>query len=317
MRRRAFVVSILGLLAAPFAAGAQPAGKAYRIGYLSGGSRQPLPLTESLRELGYTEGHNLVVEQRYSDGNHERLPTLMGELLRLDLDLIVTQGTPAAIAAKRATSTVPVLFMVAFDPVQSGLVTSLAHPGGNLTGFTAGTYEDKHLEILKDVVPKLRLVAYLLDANYGPRPTPLDPPSSLGLKARFLDIRNPDSLDSAFATASRERAGAILVENTPMLSGLHKRIADLAVANRLPAISHSRDFAELGGLLAYGPERRQTWLWPRLALQVVKILKGANPADLPVEQPTKFELVVNLKTAKALGLTIPPSVLARADEVIE
>jgi len=315
--RRAFVFGTVALPAVPLTTKGQPARSVYRIGYLSGGIPHDLPFAGSLQELGYVEGRNLVVERRYAAGHLEDLPKLVSELLGLNVDLIVTQGTPATNAAKRATTTIPIVFMLAADPVQTGLVASLARPGGNLTGFTLGRYVDKQLETLKDVIPGLRLVAYLLDANYPPSLTSWDPPRRLGLKTRLLNVRGPDDLDTAFRTARRERAGAIFVENTPMLAGLHRQVAALALTHRLPAISHSRDFAEVGGLLAYGPERRQTWLWPRVASQVVKILNGTKPAGLPVEQPTKFEFVINLKTAKALGLTIPPSVLARADEVID
>jgi putative ABC transport system substrate-binding protein len=313
-RRRFLLASLAGVLTAPLAAESQQAQKVWRIGYLSGGSESDrlLLLTQSLRELGYAQGQNLVIEPRYAEGDVGHLPSLVAEMLRLNLDLIVVIGTPAARTAKRATTTIPLVFSVADNPVENGLVVSLARPGGNLTGFAVGNYHEKQLQALKEVIPRLLRVSYLRDANYGPWKGPAQ---ALGLKVQVLEVRVPDDLDGAFAAAIRGQAGALLVENAPMLFNQYKRIADLAIKSRLPAMGYSREFAELGGLLAFGA-RYSEWAL-RLSIQVDKILKGVKPADLPIEQPTKFYLAINLKTAKALGLTIPPLLLLRADQVIE
>jgi ABC-type uncharacterized transport system substrate-binding protein len=305
-RRRFLLTSLAGALAAPLAVRAQPAQKVWRIGYLSGGTESDrlLLLTQSLRELGYAEGQNLVIEPRYAEGDVGHLPSLVAEMLRLNLDLIVVIGTPAARTAKRATTTIPVVFAVADNPVESDLVVSLARPGGNLTGFALGNYHEKQLEALKEVIPRLLRVSYLRDANYGPDPAPWKQPAqALGLKVQVLEVRGPEDLDGAFAAAIRGQAGALLVQNAPMLLNQFKRIADLAIKSRLPSMGYSRGFAELGGLLAFGANYGEWALRP--SVQVDKILKGVKPADLPVERPTKFDLVINLKTAKALGLTIP------------
>jgi putative ABC transport system substrate-binding protein len=308
------VTFALSLFTALLAADAQPTGKVYRIGYLSGGDASTPLLVPALRDLGYVEGQNLVVARRAAEGKLDRLPTLVAELVQLKVDLIVAGGTPAASVAKQATQTIPIVFLLAADPVGSGLVASLARPSGNVTGFTAGQYGGKQLEALREAVPGLVRVAILWDANYVQRPG-FDAPRRLGLKAQFLEVRGADDFDGAFVAAGRGRAGGVLVENTPMLNNHHKRIAELAAKHRLPAVSHSRSFVNFGGLLAYGPE--PTNGTTRVAALVDKILKGAKPADLPVEQPTKFELVINLKTAKALGLTIPPTLLLQATQVIE
>jgi len=317
VRRSAVILLALLFLAAPLAAEAQETGKLYRVGFLSGGAA-PSPtlprLLEALRPLGYVEGQNLVIERRYSDGKADRLPVLAAELVQLRVDLIVTTGTLAARAAKQATPSIPIVFQLSGDPVENRLVASLARPGGNLTGFAQGLYEGKKLEVLTEAVSGVSRVACLGEEDASL----LDAGRILGVQVRFLEVKGPGDLDSAFRAAISERADAVLVPDLAWIGNHLTRIAELAARSRLPAIGPggpAGDFAKSGGLLYYGPT-----LWQhvsRLAGQVDKILKGAKPADLPVEQPTRFELVVNLKLAKALGLTIPQSLLLRADEVIQ
>jgi putative tryptophan/tyrosine transport system substrate-binding protein len=313
--RRAVVAGIVGLLAGASTVKAQPTGKVFKIGFVGGGSQAPAQaVLEGLRDLGYVEGQNLVFERRFAEGKLDRLPELVIELIRLHVELIVVVGTPAARAARTATATIPIVFSLSDDPVTNGLVRSLARPGGNLTGWTSGTFEDKQLELLKEAIPGLSRVGYLWDANYGP--TPAVPAATvLGLQVQFLRVRGPGDFDRAFTDATTRRAGALVVMDSPMLGSHDERIAELATKRRLPSIGCNRTLPASGGLMSYGPKVGQNW--PRVALQVDKILKGAKPADLPVERPTTFELVINLKTAKALGLTIPPAVLGRADEVIQ
>jgi ABC-type uncharacterized transport system substrate-binding protein len=236
-------------------------------------------------------------------------------LVSLKVDLILTTGTPASRAAKQATATIPIVFNLGADPVQEGLVASLARPGGNLTGFALGFYEDKQLELLKEAVPRLSHVACLCSGDPASWSAVSDAARRAGMRLQLLDVRGPNDLDNALMTAASGRTEGLLVPNTQWLNNQLERIADLAAKRKLPSIFYYRAFVEAGGLLSYGPTPGQNA--PRLAAHVDRILKGAKPADLPVEQPTKFELVINLKTAKALGLTIPPAVLARADEVIQ
>ena len=317
--RRVWVAGLvlaLALLAAPLAAEAQTAGKVYRIGLLDGGTA-PSPFVSLVREalgsLGYVEGTSLVIEARYADAQLNRLPMLAADLVRLKVDLIMAIGTPATRAAKEATTTIPIVFALGADPVRNGLVKSLARPGGNLTGFALGLYEEKRLELLKAAVPRLSQAACLCG---------VDPPASiseaarqLGVRLSLLEVEGPSDLDKALATAGSGTAAGLLVGDVQWFNNQLPRIADLAAKMKLPAIAYSRAFVEAGGLMSYGPKAGQQI--PRVAAYANRILKGEKPADLPVEQPTKFELVINLKTAKALGLTIPPAVLARADEVIE
>jgi putative ABC transport system substrate-binding protein len=326
-RRRFLLASLAGALAAPLAAEAQQAGRMYRIGYLLDGrppDQTPSPplraLEETLRDLGYVEGRNLVFERRFAALKYDRLPDLAAELVRLKLDVIVTGGNPAIAALKRATTTVPIVMLWSEDPVGAGLVTSLARPGGNITGLTWTTGPEfiaKQLEILNEVVPKLSRVAILRQTGRaGAETAALESAGQkLGLTILFADVRTPNDIKGAFATMTRSRAGAILILGGSMTWASRQQIADLAVQQRLPGIHFFREYAEAGLLLAYGPN--VVAQWRRAATYIDKILKGARPADLPVEQPTKFELVINLKTAKALGLTIPQSVLVRADEVIQ
>ena len=321
MPRRTFMGIIAGgLLAAPLAAGAQQAGKVWRIGVLSGGSAAiPDPLRSSedkLRALGYIEGRNLVVERRYAEGKLDELPRLVAELLRARVDLIVTVGTPAARSAQQATATIPIIFSLAADPIAAGLVASMARPGGNLTGFAQGIYTVKQVEVLKEAVPRLSRVAYLHDSNYPPiAPSQFDPLQRIGVSVEVFNIKTPKDFDGPFKLASKASIKGVVVENSPMFYDHFQRIARLGVEFRLPTIGHTPQFAEDGGLLAYGADSGQ--YRADVAAVLDKILKGTKPGDVPVWQATKFDLTINLKTAKALGLTIPPSLLQRADQVIE
>ena len=326
MDRRSFLGTLAGgLLAGPLAAEAQQTGRMYRIGYLGEGTPEnALVLEETLRELGYlgyVEGRNLVVERRFAAFKYDRLPDLAAELVRLKPDVLVTGGNPGIAALRQATATVPIVMAWASDPVGAGLVTSLARPGGNITGLTLGTgpeFVTKELQILHEVVPKLSRVAILREADRrGAAETAAleSAARKLGLTILFADVRTTSDIKGAFATITRSRAGAILVLGGNTTWASRQQLADLAVQHRLPGICLFRGYAEAGLLLTYGPNRED--LNRRAAAYTDKILKGARPADLPVAEPTKYELVINLKTAKALGLTIPPSLLQRADQVIE
>ena len=326
MDRRAFIATLAGgLLAAPLAPGAQPTGKIYRIGFLSPStSADPSILDafrEGLREFGYVEGRNIAIASRWAEGKYDRLPGLAAQLVGLKVDIIVATAVPAIRAAKEATRTIPIIMAVVVDPMATGLVASLARPGGNITGLSSMAPEvtGKQLEMLKEVVPKASLVAVLWNpANAGNAPQVRQAQAAaraLGVRLQPLEARGPSEIDSAFATMTSEQAGAVIVLVDAMLLDHRTQIADLAARRRLPAVYGLSDHAEAGGLMAYGPNRLD--IVRRAASYVDKILKGAKPGDLPVEQPTKFALVINLKTAKALGLTIPPSLLQRADQVIE
>jgi putative ABC transport system substrate-binding protein len=285
----------------------------------------PEAFRQGLRDLGYVEGRNLVIEYRDATGKHERLPALAAELVALNVDVIVAANTPGALAAKRATSTLPIAFAAVGDPVTSGLVSSFARPGGNVTGTSGGTPElvGKCLEQLKQAVPGVSRVAVLWQpgAFVGER-TERDmlkraevAARALGLRAQFVEARDSADLDRAFSEVTKARADGLTVLTSAMFISQRRRVVDLAAQNRLPAVYAWREFIDAGGLMSYGPDLAD--LFRRAATYVDKILKGAKPADLPVEQPTKFELVINLKTAKALGLTIPQSLLVRADEIIQ
>jgi putative ABC transport system substrate-binding protein len=329
-RRRFLMISLAGALAAPLDVEAQPAAKvAPRIGFLGINPGANLHLRgaflQGLRDLGYVEGRNVVIEYRSAEGKLERLPALAAELVALKVDVIVTGGgTPTALAAKQATRTVPVVFSSAADPVTDGLVTSLARPGGNVTGLTNLTPElvGKCLEQLKQAVPGVSQVAVLWQPDAAGEHTDKDmlqgaevAARALGVRLQFVKARGPGDFDRAFLDMTRARAGALAVWGNAIFNSERRRLVDLAAKHRLPAVYTSRDFVDAGGLMTYGANLAD--LFRRAAAYVDKILKGAKPADLPVEQPTKFELVINLKTAKALGLTIPPSLLLRADQVIE
>src|SRR6516165_3106002 len=327
MRRRDFIKVIAGSVAAcPLAARAQQAGKVYRIGMpemtsATLNAANVYALRAGLQQLGYFEGQNLVIEYRSADGRDDRLPGLARELLALKVDVIVTRGTPAAKAAKNATSTVPVVMAASGDPLGTGLVTSLSRPGGNITGLSAivGELAPKRLELIREIVPGLARIAVL--ANTSNDAVRRDwarietAARSLGVQSQLLDLRESDALGPTFDDASARRADALVVVIDAITQANQQRIVDLAMKHRLPAIYSSREFVDAGGLMSYGVSYPD--LYRRAATYVDKILKGTKPADLPVVQPTKFELVINLKTAKALGIEVPPTLLARADEVIE
>jgi putative ABC transport system substrate-binding protein len=329
MERRRFIEVIAGgLLTAPFAAEAQQATKVARIGYLAtnltGNPHGREAFRQGLRDLGYVEGRNVVIEYRDADGKIERLPALAAELIALKVDVIVTASTVAGLAAKQATRTLPVVFAVAADPVTEELVTSLARPGGNVTGlsFFAPELVGKCLEQLKQTVPAVTRVAVLWHPGALGKRTEKDmlkeaevAARALGVQLQVVEARGPENFDRAFSDMTRARANALMVLTSSMFFGERRRLVDLAAKNRLPAVYTWREFVDAGGFISYGPNLAH--LYRRAATYVDKILKGAKPGDLPVEQPTKFELVINLKTAKALGLTIPPSLLQRADEVIQ
>ena len=325
MDRRTFLAGTGAvLLAAPLSAWAQPVKKPWRIGYLSGGSSPVMApyvaaFREGLRNRGLIEGETIVVEYRWADGNNEKLPALAGEVVALKVDLLVASGTPATVAAKRATSQIPIVFMAVSDPVASGLVASLARPGGNATGWSTilPDFGGKLLGLIREAVPSASRIAVLANPTNPGTVLGLkairDQAPSLGMTIQSVEVPTPASLDAAFSTMASARLDALVtIFDTVTLSN-RGRIVEFAARHRLPAIYQLKEFADAGGLMSHGPQS----MVPRTAIYVERILKGAKPADLPVEQPTKFELVLNLKTAKALGLTIPPALLARADQVIE
>ncbi len=313
----------LGILVAPSAAEAQPPAKVPRVGVLAYGAGPEVidRLREGLRQLGYIEGQNIALELRDAEGKSERLPGLATDLVRLKVDVIVSQGGPATRAAKEATATIPIVMAPGGDPVQEGLVASLARPGGNITGLTALSPElgGKRLELLKEAVPKVTRVAVLWNpVNPGHRPALKEievPARSLGVQLRLAEARDPDELDRAFAGMANARVGAVLVLGDSMFYSQRRRIVDLAATSGLPAMYFRKEFVEAGGLMSYATNVAD--VDRRAAYYVDKILKGAKPADLPVEQPMRFELVINMKTAKALRLTFPPSIMVRADQVIQ
>jgi putative ABC transport system substrate-binding protein len=319
------VMLTLSLLAAPHTAEAQQAGKVYRVGFLwDSPTVWPSALEgfrRGLRDLGWVEGQNIVVEHRWAEGRFDRLHDLAEELIRLKVDVIVAPTSIYTEATRRVTSTIPIVFAVHADPISSGHVASLARPGGHITGLSLMMTETnaKGLELLKEAVPGLARVAVLWNPatpSHGPGLHAVEVTGrALGLQMQALGVRSAMEFDSAFAAMIRERAEGVLVLSTPLFIGEARRLADLAMEHKLPALFGPRAHAEAGGLLSYGPDR--TDLFRRAAIYVDKILKGANPADLPVEQPVKFELVINLKTANTLGLTIPPALLFQATEVIQ
>ncbi len=327
--RREFIGTLAGgLVVAPLAAEAQQAAKVARIGYLAlnlaAAPRLEEAFLQGLRDLGYVEGRNVVIEIRDAEGKPERLPALAAELVALKVDVIVAPNTPQALAAKQTTRTLPIVFSFVGDPVASGLVTSLARPGGNVTGLSSLSPElvGKRLELLTQAVPGVSRVAVLWQPGFQVERTEKDQlkgadvaARALGVRLQFVEARGPADIDRAFSDMTRARAGALNVWGSSMFTTERRRLVDLAARNRLPAVYGRREYVDAGGLMSYGSNIAD--LFRRAATYVDKILKGAKPADLPVEQPTKFELVINLKTAKALGLTIPPSLLARADEVIQ
>jgi putative ABC transport system substrate-binding protein len=325
--RRTFIGAVAGaFLTAPLAVEAQQLAKLARIGYLGTGSPAEIApsleaFRQGLRELGYVEGRNIAFEYRWAEGRMERLSAFAVEFVGLKSDVIVASSSPAALAAKDATQTIPIVFVTAGDPVDSGLVASIARPGGNVTGFSllAPEIVARQLQLLKEAVPKASRVVVL--ANPTNRNTALlvketeDGAHSLGVGVQFVGVRSADALDDALSSVTKERPDALLVLFDPMLFTHRTRIAEFANSRRLPTMYPHREYAETGGLMSYGASIPD--LSRRAATYVDKILKGTKPADLPVQQPTKFELVINLKTAKALGVTIPQSLLVRADEVIQ
>ena len=328
LERRTFIAMISGgLFAAPLVAGAQPATKVYRIGLLGGepptspSGRVWEAFFQGLRELGYVEGQNILVEGRYYGEHTERLPSLAAELVRAKVDVIVAGAAPAPEGAQRATSTIPIVMASHSDPVGSGLVVSLAKPGRNVTGLSGLAPElvGKQLQLLKEVVPGISRVAVLWNPTVPVQTLILREADaaarSLKVQLQMLEARAPSDFAKAFPAMTKGRAGGFIALSGSMFFAERSRIVELAAQSRLPAIYGPREYVEIGGLMAYGPSLRESTR--RAATYVDKILKGGKPADLPVEQPTKFELVINLKTAKALGLTIPQSLLGRADEVIE
>jgi ABC-type uncharacterized transport system substrate-binding protein len=326
MKRKLTVLTLCALLfSLCHSVQAQQPKKIHRIGFLIPGSTATFldrveSFRQGLRDLGDVEGKDITIEYRYADGKLVRLPDLAADLIRLKVDLIVAAGSEATAAAKNATKEIPVVMTNSGDAVRLGFVASLARPGGNITGLISSLYEldGKRLELLKEIVPKVNRVAVISN----PENPPSDPgfkearvaAQALGLKLQFLEVRTPDDLEDAFRAASRTRAGALLVESGAFTNFHRKRIAELAIKSRLLTLNNGADFVEAGGLLSYGANRLD--LFRRAAIYVDKILKGTKPADLPVEQPTKFEFIINLKTASALNLTIPQSVLYRADRVI-
>jgi putative ABC transport system substrate-binding protein len=329
VQRRQFLIAAGALLATPLAADGQQAAKVARIGHLSpnlaAGPHLRDAFLQGLRDLGYVEGRNVVIEYRDAEGKLERLPALAAELVALKVDVILADGgTLGPRVAMQATTTIPIVFTSAADPVGSGLVTSLARPGGNVTGLSALGPElvGKRLELLKQAVPGIDRVAVLRGGSTLGERVLKDmleaadvAARALGVQPQFIEARGPDEFARAFSAMTSARAGALTVLPSNMFVRERRRLADLAAKNRLPAVYTSREFVDAGGLMSYGAH--QPDLFRRAATYVDKILKGAKPGDLPIEQPTKFELVINLKTAKDLGLTIPPSVLARADDLIQ
>jgi putative ABC transport system substrate-binding protein len=323
MKRRTFMALVSGsLLAAPLTSEAQLPGKVWRIGLIVVAPASPLDaLFQGLRELGYVEGQNLIIERRYSEGRAERFSEFTTELVRAKVDLIIVNTTPAAIAAKKATTTIPIVFPTAIDPVAAGVVASLARPGGNVTGLSLLTPElsPKRLELLKQVIPGLSRVAVLWNAanpaNALPWRETQGAGRALGVVLQSREIGGPNDFEAAFALMAKEHPQALLVFGDALITQHEKQIVDFVTQKHIPSSFPWQESVVSGGLMSYGPSRAD--LYRRAAVFVDKIFKGAKPGDLPIEQPTKFELVINLKTAKALGLTIPPSLLRRADEVIQ
>ncbi len=326
MRKKVFGLALSAMLfALSLSAQAQQPAKVPRIGYLAAASPSANParieaFRQGLRELGYVEGKNIVIEWRFADGKLERLPEFAAELVRLKVDVIVTGGPAATRLAKETTSTIPIVMAFDSDPIGNGFVASLARPGGNITGLStyAPEISGKQLELLKEIVPKLSRVTVLGTSTQPGQAQVLREmelaAGALKVKLQYLDVLGPKDIETAFRAATKGRAEAVLVLDSPVFILQRPQIADLAVKSRLPAMYNRRDFVDDGGLMSYGTNFAD--LSRRAATYVDKILKGRTPADLPVEQPMKFEFIVNLKAAKQIGLTIPPNVLVRANRVI-
>ncbi len=327
LRTLGLIVTLaLGILLAPLAAEAQPPKKVPRIGILPPGPSSPRmhvweAFRQGLRDLGYVEGQNITLEFPSVEVRSERFAALAAELVRHKVDVIVTAATPAIQAAQRATRTIPIVMAVAADPVENGLVASLARPGGNITGLSiiSADLSGKRLELLKEVVPGALRIGVLSNPTNASNASQVKAAEAaaqaLGVSLQRLEVRGPHDFERAFHAATRGRAGALLMLDDPLALTYRSRIVDLAAKSRLPAMYGWKEFVEVGGLMIYGPSLPD--MYRRAATYVDKILKGAKPANLPVEQATRFELVINLKTAKALGLTIPQAVLLRADQVIQ
>jgi putative ABC transport system substrate-binding protein len=329
MRRREFIRFVGGAAAAwpLFARAQQPAGRVYRVGYLGILSRENAlhlikAFEEGLQSLGYRVGDNVAIEYRFANGELERLDALAEELARLNVGVIVTASNPSIVAAIKVTTTIPIVMIGGVDPVRTGLVTSMAHPGGNVTGLTpdaGGEILGKRFELLKEILPNLSRVGILFNPdvafNRSRQMSMTETARTLGLTTIPAEARGLDTLGQAFAMMVRERAQAFVLQGDSVLYTNRGQIVEMALRNRLPSASLAKEYADAGFLLTYGADIRD--LYRRAAGFVDKIFKGANTADLPVEQPTKFELVINLKTAKALGIIMPPTLLARADDVID
>jgi len=327
VRRREFITLLGGAAVWPLAARAQQMGKVPRIGYLGSSSPSLEPhfveaFRQKLRELGHIEGENIAIEYRWAEGQDRRLPELATELVRLQPNVIVTAGTPGALAAMQATKTIPIVMASSGDPVGAGLVTSLARPGGHVTGFTivGPQIEGKRLDLLKEAVPELSRVAVLWNPSYPASVSYFNTIENAGRTLRIsldpvAEVRRADELENAFFAIASARPRALLVVADRFLLAHRKRIVEFAVAKRLPGMFPYREYVEAGGLMSYAPSNIE--LFRGAATYVDKILKGAKPGDLPVQEPTKLELIVNLKTSKAIGLTVPESFLLRADELIE
>lgn len=328
LTRRRFLGTVsAGLLAAPLAAEAQTGRKPARVGLLTGGSEPGFrgrldAFRKGLRDLGHVEGQTVALEYRYGNDNYERLPALAAELVRLDVDVVVANGTPASLAARRATTSVPIVMFETADPVGSKIVASLAKPGGNVTGvaqLVSSELFGKQVEMLRELLPKLSRVGLLFNPRNPVQQRALSSTQAagrtLGITVEPFGVEQSSQLEREFAAAARGGVGAVIVTRDNVFVDHPQRLVDLAARYRMPAMYGTRPFAEAGGLITYGADPAEAA--QRAAVYVDRILKGARPADLPVEQPSKFELVVNLRTAKALGLTIPPSLLLRADQVIE
>ncbi len=326
MRRREFIVLATGAAALPLAARAQQAGKVWRVGMLDTTSaalnaKNIDAFRAGMRALGYVEGQNLIIEYRSFDGRIERLPQLAAELVKLKCDVIVTRGTPPALAAKKVAGPIPIVMAAIGEPVESGMVESLARPGGNVTGMSAFVTQltQKRIELLKELVPSITRVGALDNLTNASVPAQWDETKlaaqTLGLQALMFDVRKPEDIALSFEAMIAKNVNALAVGNDSVVIASREQIAGLAARHKIPSIYASREYVDAGGLIAYAAHYPD--LYRRAAAYVDKIFKGVKPADLPVEQPTKLEIVVNLKAAKALGLTVPPTLLARADEVIE
>jgi len=329
VRRRHFLIAAGAVLEWPSAARAQPPAKVYRVGWLANAlpttpevKRIYSSYTRKFRELGYIEGQNLFIEWRFSEGRNERFADFAAEMVRRNVDVIVAAATPAAQSAQQATRKIPIVFYAVVDPVGAGLVASLAHPGGNITGLSMLSVEvaAKRLELLRETIPAIARVAILWNpanrSNHLQLERSKEAGQKLGLRLQLVEIREARDFEAAFQALAREQSGGVLVLDDPTLFVHQAKLAALATKNHLPIVGGLPGFAESGGLLAYGTDLAAQ-VSEGVATYVAKILKGAKPADLPVEQPMKFELVINLKAAKALGLTLPPSILLRADRLVD